>query len=193
MVARRLPCTFCLAALPSRRNTALINDRGEPRPVDDPTATNAAGGNGSDIGAYEAHSLQVNSTDDSTDGSCTAVGTGNGCTLREAISASNAESGGELITFAPALTAGGPVTISLLTALPNLSSNMTIAGPGASSLSVQRSTAGGTPRFRIFTILGGGITVNISGLTISNGHTADGTDSVEGEHGAAFSTVLMTH
>ncbi|MCM3872256.1 MAG: CSLREA domain-containing protein [Pyrinomonadaceae bacterium] len=170
-------------------NTALISDqRGEPRPVDDTAAPNAAGGNASDIGAYEAHTLQVNSTADTSDGPCTPVGTGNGCTLREAITAANAEPGSELITFAPALTAGGPATIELLTALPNLSGDMTIGGPGASSLTVQRSNAVGTPRFRIFTILGGGITVSISGLTISNGHTADGTvpTNGQGDHGGGI-------
>jgi uncharacterized repeat protein (TIGR01451 family) len=47
--------------------------------------------------------------------------------------------------------------------------DLTIAGPGANLLTVQRSTAGGTPLFRIFNSASGR-TINISGLTISNGN-----------------------
>jgi CSLREA domain-containing protein len=149
-------------------NSALTSDqRGQPRPIDDPTVVNAAGGNASDIGAYEAHNLEVNSTADTDDGLCRAPGTGNGCTLREAVNAANAENGAEVITFAPSFTAG--VTITLSTALPDLTSDMTINGPGAAFLTVRRNSAGGTPSFRIFTIPSGP-TVNISGLTISGGN-----------------------
>ena len=158
-------------------NSVLTTDqRGQPRPLDDPLVANAAGGNASDIGAYESHNLQVNSLADTDDGACTDVGTGNGCTLREAINAANAQTGTELITFAPALTSGGSAMITLLTALPNLSSDMMIAGPGANLLTTQRSTVGGTPEFRIFTI-NSGKTVSISGLTISNGNVTTNGDA----------------
>jgi hypothetical protein len=60
----------------------------------------------------------------------------------------------------------------LTSALPDLSSNITISGPGANLLSVERDSAAAT-RFRIFTIASG-VTVNISGLTITGGLTADG-------------------
>ena len=120
------------------------------------------------MGGYEAHTFQVTSTADSTDGTCTADGTGNGCTLREAITAANSEVGGELITFAPGLTSGGAATITLLTALPNLETDLIIAGPGANLLTVQRSNAGGTPSFTIFYV-SLDKNVSISGLTISNG------------------------
>jgi CSLREA domain-containing protein len=138
---------------------------------------NAAGGNASDIGAYEAHTFEVNSTADADDGLCRAPGTGNGCTLREAINAANAELGAELIAFAPALTSGGPATVTLLTALADLSSDMTIAGPGADLLNVQRSSAGGTAAFRIFRV-NSGANVIILGMTITNGLTADGTSPI---------------
>src|SRR5882724_11864086 len=90
----------------------------------------------------------VNSTGDGADsnlfdGVCND-GTG-ACTLRAAIQQANADAGAELITFAPTLTSGGPATIALLSVLPDLSSDMTISGPGANLLTVQRSTAGGTP------------------------------------------------
>jgi CSLREA domain-containing protein len=177
-------------------NSSLTTDqRGQARPIDDPLVANVAGGNGSDIGAYESHNLQVNSLADTDDSNCTDLGTGNGCTLREAITAANAQSGAEVITFAPALTAGGPATITLLNALPSLLSDMTIAGPGADLLAVKRSTAGGTPNFRIFDINSQSrSTVTISGLTMSHGHIDGGPNPVD-DGGAIFNagTLYLTN
>jgi len=75
---------------------------------------------------------------------------------------------GGTITFDPALTSGGPATVTLTTAELLINKSLTIIGPGANLLTVMRSAAGGTPNFRIFNIQGG--TVNISGMTISNGN-----------------------
>jgi hypothetical protein len=88
--------------------------------------------------------------------------------LREAIVAGNT------ITFDPNVfsPASAPYTIALLSALPTLSSNISIVGPGKGVLTVQRSTTSGTPEFGIFSILNGtgtGPEVSLSGLTISNG------------------------
>ena len=47
--------------------------------------------------------FEVNTIVDTDDGPCAPLGTGNGCTLREAINAANADAGAETITFAPAL------------------------------------------------------------------------------------------
>jgi CSLREA domain-containing protein len=150
-------------------NSSLTTDqRGAPRPIDDVNVVNAAGSNGSDIGAYEAHTFQVNSTADASDGACTPLGTGNGCTLREAIEVANAQAGAELIVFDSALTASGPVTISLLSALPDLASDMIISGPDTNVITVERNRVPGTPAFRIFTV-NSGKTITISGLGISNG------------------------
>src|SRR5205823_3211841 len=74
------------------------DQRGLTRPVDldDATYPNAAGGDGSDIGAYEAQTLPpgpnfvVNVTADDDDGACEAL-PGGDCTLREAISAANGD------------------------------------------------------------------------------------------------------
>jgi len=82
--------------------------------------------------------------------------------LRQAITDANAAGGGT-INF----TAGVSGIINLQTTLPDLSSNITINGPGAATLTVQRSFAAGTPFFRVFTTNGSGI--SISGLTIKNG------------------------
>ncbi|HEX9001081.1 MAG TPA: putative Ig domain-containing protein, partial [Blastocatellia bacterium] len=116
-------------------------------------------------------SLTVNDLGDTADASAgngvCADSNGN-CTLRAAIEEANA------LTACSSLTINFSVTgtISLATALPNLNHpNLTISGPGAASLTVQRSTASGTANFRIFSI-GSGKTVAISGLTIANGYVS---------------------
>jgi hypothetical protein len=87
--------------------------------------------------------------------------------LRQAILDANSNPGDDTIN----ITVTG--TIPLDSALPDLSTNMTINGPGARLLTVSRNT---TDRIRIFTITSGA-TVNISGLRVSEGYTADGTDN----------------
>src|SRR5262249_52663635 len=111
-----------------------------------------------DIGAFEVQLYLVYSSADSGGGS-----------LRSALT--NADrAGGSVIAF----TTGG--TISLASALPAIARSVQILGPGADDVTVQRSTAPGTPDFGIFFVNGpsGGIhdiTVAISGLTIANGNT----------------------
>src|SRR5688572_25429302 len=115
-------------------------------------------GNEVDMGAFEVQpspppptpdmftSFVVNSANDPGDGVCDATG----CTLREAITAANEDVGAETITFDTAVfAASGSHTINLSAALPNLSSNVTIQGPGANILTVRRDTGG---EYRIFTI-----------------------------------------
>jgi hypothetical protein len=104
-----------------------------------------------------------------------APGAGTG-TLRQAMI--DACSGGTITfnipTSDPGFNAGtGVYTITLLSTLPAVNSDLTITGLGASQLTVQRSTAGGTPDFRIFTIAVG-VTLNISSLKVSNGRLASG-------------------
>ncbi len=82
--------------------------------------------------------------------------------LRQAILDANAAAGDDIITFASGLTG----TINLAGALPALSTNITINGPGADLLTVRRDTGGD---YRIFDITGATTTSTISGLTISNG------------------------
>ncbi|MDQ6760390.1 MAG: CSLREA domain-containing protein [Acidobacteriota bacterium] len=103
--------------------------------------------------------LIVTTTDDHDDGTCNAAD----CTLREAINAANSRVGDDVIAFAPGVTG----TIQLASALPNLTSNIALQGPGANVLTVRRNSAAS---YRIFTINAGAI-VTISGLTIANGNT----------------------
>jgi CSLREA domain-containing protein len=142
-------------------------------------------GNGVDMGAFEvqnppptptpdaATSFVVNSANDPGTGVCDATE----CTLREAIAAANGDPGAETITFDPAaFAAPGPHTINLSGALPDLSSDMAIQGPGANVLTVRRDTGGA---YRIFTV-STPATVTISGLTISNGDAMGNTPDDSG-------------
>jgi len=73
---------------------------------------------------------------------------------------------GETLTF------GVSGLITLTSGELLITTNLTITGPGASQLTVQRSTAGGTPDFRIFDIRSGIVT--LSGLTVNNGRSDSG-------------------
>ncbi|MDT5063794.1 MAG: hypothetical protein QOH63_4253, partial [Acidobacteriota bacterium] len=76
---------------------------------------------------------------------------------------------GDTITFADNLV--GPITLTSGELL--IDKTLTINGPGANILAVQRSTVSGTPNFRIFDV-NNGIAATISGLTISNGQSGAG-------------------
>jgi CSLREA domain-containing protein len=126
--------------------------------------------------AQAATTFTVNSTADTGDatpeGTCDD-GLGN-CTLREAIEEANALAGTDTIN----ITATG--TIQLTSALPALSTNVNINGAGARSLSVRGE--GAADRYRIFTVASG-VTVNISGLTVTNGKALDGGTGAAGDPG----------
>jgi hypothetical protein len=102
----------------------------------------------------QAAVLTVTNTDDSGIGS-----------LRDTIDVAQA---GDTIQFDAALNGQ---TITLTTVEILIDKNITINGPGADKLTVQRSTANGTASFRIFKILGN---VTLSGLTIANGSNPQG-------------------
>ena len=120
-----------------------------------------------------ATSFVVNSANDPGTGGCDAME----CTLREAIEAANDDAGAETITFDPAAFAAPvPHTINLSSALPNLSSDMTIQGPGANILKIRRDTGGDYRIFTVSTLA----TVTISGLTISNGYAMGNTPDDSG-------------
>ncbi len=76
-------------------------------------------------------------------------------------------------------------TITLTNAELLIDKSLTITGPGADQLTVQRSTASGTPDFRIFNITFGDFDVTISGLTIANGSVtgSDGGGIINGSDG----------
>ncbi len=90
-------------------------------------------------------------------------------TLRAAIERADRAPKGVTITFARSVTG----TIELTSALPVLSANLAIFGPGPSMLTVARSSVPGTPAFGIFTVASGA-KVAIFGLTITGGSAAVG-------------------
>ncbi len=100
------------------------------------------------------------------------------CTLREAITAANnnAASGAAVGECAAGSSSGADAidmtgltgTINLTGALPDISSSLTITGPGSGQLTVRRDTGGD---YRIFSI--SNTTVSMSGLTVTNGKTPD--------------------
>ena len=96
--------------------------------------------------------IEVTSLDDSGPG-----------TLRAAIEQANLSATQDTVTFAPSVTGN---IIRLYSALPDLSANIIIAGPGASALTVDRVESNNV--FRIFTVSAGG-EVAISGLGIVGG------------------------
>ena len=102
----------------------------------------------------------VTTVDDHNDGVCN----GADCTLREAITSANARTSDDLvlINFAPGVTG----SIQLTAALPSLSTNITVQGPGANLLTVRRNTGG---NYRIFTINSGAV-VNLNDVTVANGN-----------------------
>src|SRR3982074_3142343 len=78
----------------------------------------------------------------------TSTGDSGAGTLRQAILDANS---GDTINFSLAANS----TITLTTAELLINKSLTISGPGANLLTVRRSTAGGTPDFRIFHIASG--------------------------------------
>ena len=98
------------------------------------------------------------------------------CTLREAILNANADAQSGSTDCASgsgsdAIRVGVSGTVQLSEALPNLSSDMQIVGPGADQFMVRRNTGGD---YRIFVITSNGTepVVSISGITISNGNAS---------------------
>jgi CSLREA domain-containing protein len=118
----------------------------------------------------------VNSTGDGNDaitgdGVCETAKNNHQCTLRAAIEEANAQPTADTIVFEipmsdPGFSNGG-WTINLGTALPDLSTDLDIEGPGADMLTVQGASNTSTT-FRIFKVTAAG-TVTFSGITISHG------------------------
>ncbi len=77
---------------------------------------------------------------------------------------------GDVIRFDANLFAT-PQTIALQTALPDITSNLAIQGPGADLLSVRRSDTAGP--FRVFNNASEAASFSLSGLTVSNGLVND--------------------
>src|SRR5215207_109591 len=118
--------------------------------------------------AQAATTFTLNATGDGSDSNLAdnACNDGGGnCSLRAAIQQANTTAGTDTIN----ISVSG--TINLAGALPVINTNMTVNGPGSGQLTVRRDTGG---VYRIFTV-SSAATVAISGLTVTNGLTEDGT------------------
>jgi len=164
--------------------TTDLRGAGFPRTVDEPSVPDATGGDGTDTGAFERPvcttlTLTVNTTADTDDLSpgdslCdTDAASGAQCTLRAAISETNALTGAHTIVFD--IPAADPsfnpntsmFTINLTGALPDITTDLNLNGPGPGLLTVRRGSGG---PYRIFNFTGSApVDASISGLTISNG------------------------
>ena len=182
--------TYTLAVEGMTQSGTVIASINAGAAVDNAGNGNAASTSADNTVTYNLDNFttfEVNSTADTDDGVCSPLGTGPGnqdCTLHEAMNAANTDAGAETITFnSTVFGAPGPHVISLLTALPDITTDMTIQGPAANVLTVERSS-GPVPKFRIFTINSG--TVTLSGMTITKGLTADGPAGTSGADGGGI-------
>ena len=152
-----------------------------------------AGGARIDIGAYERQTLPgltlvVDILADESDGNY-SVGD---LSLREAVELSNGSIGFDTITFAAALTSGGPASIVLTLDELAIRDSLTIDGPGANLLSID-----GNSRSRIFNIDDASssttVAVEIARLTLTNADPPiDNFSSEDVRGGAIFNVESLT-
>jgi hypothetical protein len=122
-------------------------------------------------------SIVVNTTADNT-----IAGDGL-TTLREAITAANADPAPDTITFS---LNNNPAFIDLSGPLPDLSSSMTIQGPGADQLAVEASTGGA---YRVFNVVAG--EVGLSGMSIAYGYLSNQSEGGAGIRVGNSATVTV--
>jgi CSLREA domain-containing protein len=122
---------FGVGSFPSSVAVGDFNGDGKP----DLTTANNGSDNVSVLlnSCAGAQTFTVNNNGDADDGACTVTGVGNGCSLREAINAANANAGADTIAFN--IAGAGVHTISPASALPTITDAIVIDGytqPGAS-------------------------------------------------------------
>lgn len=113
---------------------------------------------GGDAGAVQTNQYVVTTLNDADDGSCTSIV----CSLRDALTADNTTAGD--VTFAPSLAG----TITLTSALPAITDQFNLLGPGAQTITVSgnNSAAVGT-----VVTMSPGVGAFVYGVTIANGNT----------------------
>lgn len=167
-------------------NPVNVDQRGLPRPTDQPSTANA--GDGSDIGAVEVGLKQpgptftVTTTAERDDGVCST----DYCTLLDAVNAANANSDANTITFAPGVS--GTILNTLVNTGLNITSPVTITGPGARKLAI----SGDYPNAgaRIFNIAASAGNVQLSGLSFANAYAVSNAYASLG--GAIYNAAFLT-
>ena len=117
-----------------------------------------------DIGAAEVKTLVITSAADPGDGICDGT-----CTLRDAITTTQS-AGASVHDVVFDASFNTPKTVNLTAALPTITKDITINGPGANLLTVRRDTGGD---YRIFSV-NSSANASLSGLTIANGKNGFG-------------------
>ncbi|MCF6263131.1 MAG: hypothetical protein L3J24_06040 [Xanthomonadales bacterium] len=107
--------------------------------------------------------------------------------LREAVEQANLDAAADSISFAAALTGGGPATITLTLGEIQVTESVIITGPGQTLLTISGNNAS-----RIFLLDDGNnsafIDVGISGLSLINGHAMDAVVN-GGQRGGAIRSI----
>ncbi len=156
---------------------STADQRGKVRPKDTPGIPNAAGGDGADIGAYEASFQTVTKTADTNDGACDAD-----CSLREAILTATPD---DVILFAsPLFDSAQTITLTDTSGFRDLvvTKSMTIVGRDQRLLTI-RNVSG---QFRTFNVNGNGVNVALNNLTITGGNAAGGGGGINANTGVTL-------
>jgi|GEM_PF-881420 len=155
-------------AIDGGNSTLTTDQRGMFRPVDVSIATNATGGNGSDIGAVELQpeqsSFVVSTSSDVVDDTDFET------SLREAIAFANSQAGGNTITFDTSLAGQ---TIVLTGGQLNLTDSVRINGDTNGDLRADITISGNNTN-RIFNITGLETDVSLGSLTLTDGNASNG-------------------
>ena len=128
--------------------------------------------------AAQGATITVQGSGDASATALTPVGSNfTAANLRSAIAGA---SNGDTINFAPALTSGGPATITLTNGEIAITTGLTITGPGAANLTIDGNNAS-----RIFNVNDGTgtlQTVVLSNVTLTHGNTNGGGAVVNSEN-----------
>ncbi|MEO7252943.1 MAG: Ig-like domain repeat protein [Casimicrobium sp.] len=165
---------------------STADQRGFIRPVDLAAYANAPGGDGTDIGAVESGqplTYTVTRIDDRNNATC-AVGD---CSLREAITASNASFTQNVIQFSAVFDS--PQTVVLTNGELTIGKSLSIIGKGANLTTISGNNAS-----RVFFIPQSLLYVTISGLTIANGNgNGNGSSNGGGLNNLSTGVVNLTN
>lgn len=125
--------------------------------------------------AASAATFNVTTEVDSNSGACLPAS----CTLRQAVTAANGGTGGDVVTVPPGF-------YPLLFGELQLQKNVTIAGAGPAATVVD-----GNANSRIFRVTAPGVTASISGLAVEGGRVA-GTGAAQAQGGGILNLGMLT-
>lgn len=110
---------------------------------------------------------EASDTVDATPGDGICADSLGNCTLRAAVTEANLTAARDTINFVDGLA----ITITLTRGQLSITNPLTITGPGARNLTIQRTTAPNSSLFRLFDV---SASTEISGVTLKNGNASTG-------------------